>query len=116
MPRGDGTGPRGIGPMTGRAAGFCVNTGMPGYANTWPGRGGMGFGRGFGGNRGFGGAGRGRRFMGNNMGSQGYMQPVIPNPDIEKQALRNQADQLQAELDLIKKRLTEIETGTSQES
>ena len=24
MPRGDGTGPRGLGPMTGRAAGYCA--------------------------------------------------------------------------------------------
>ncbi len=44
MPFGDGTGPRGMGPMTGRAAGFCAGFGRPGFANPIPGRG-FGFGR-----------------------------------------------------------------------
>jgi hypothetical protein len=35
-----------------------------------------------------------------------------PDPNAEKQALKNQADALQSELELIKKRLDEIETGT----
>jgi len=38
MPRGDGTGPAGMGPMTGRAAGYCAGYGMPGYMNPIPGR------------------------------------------------------------------------------
>ena len=38
MPCGDGTGPLGLGPMTGRAAGFCAGYPMPGYANPLPGR------------------------------------------------------------------------------
>ena len=33
MPGGDRTGPWGMGPMTGRAAGFCAGYAMPGYAN-----------------------------------------------------------------------------------
>ena len=33
MPRGDGTGPAGLGPMTGRAAGFCAGYSVPGYMN-----------------------------------------------------------------------------------
>ena len=33
MPRGDGTGPTGMGPMTGRAAGFCAGYSVPGYMN-----------------------------------------------------------------------------------
>jgi len=33
MPFGDGTGPRGLGPMTGRRAGFCAGFGVPGFAN-----------------------------------------------------------------------------------
>ena len=33
MPRGDRTGPMGMGPMTGRAAGYCAGYGVPGYAN-----------------------------------------------------------------------------------
>jgi len=33
MPRGDGTGPAGMGPMTGRAAGYCAGFPVPGYMN-----------------------------------------------------------------------------------
>jgi len=33
MPRGDGTGPAGMGPMTGRAAGYCAGYGVPGFMN-----------------------------------------------------------------------------------
>lgn len=39
MPAGDGTGPVGLGPMTGRAAGFCAGYPVPGYMNPVPGRG-----------------------------------------------------------------------------
>jgi len=81
MPAGNGTGPMGQGPMTGRSAGFCAGFGVPGYANR-PGIGGFlsrfwpfgrfsqatpmaGFGRGRGRGRGFGrGGGRGRRWVG----------------------------------------------------
>jgi hypothetical protein len=38
-----------------------------------------------------------------------------PDPEAEKQALNSQADALQSELDFIKKRLSEIETGTAAE-
>jgi hypothetical protein len=38
MPFGDGTGPMGLGPMTGRGAGFCAGFGMPGFTNLIPGR------------------------------------------------------------------------------
>jgi len=51
MPGGDGTGPLGLGPRTGRALGFCAGYNVPGYMNI-AGRGfrrffGRGFGRGF---------------------------------------------------------------------
>ena len=43
MPFGDGTGPKGIGPITGRAAGYCTSFAGPGFANpihrggiSWP--------------------------------------------------------------------------------
>jgi len=36
MPLGDGTGPLGLGPMTGRAAGFCAGYPVPGYMNPGP--------------------------------------------------------------------------------
>ena len=44
MPWGDGTGPLGLGPMTGRAAGFCAGFPVPGYLNPVPG---LGWGRGW---------------------------------------------------------------------
>jgi len=46
MPRGDGTGPMGMGPMTGRAAGYCAGFPAPGFMNPVGGRLGLGFGRG----------------------------------------------------------------------
>ena len=58
MPGGDRTGPMGMGPMTGRQAGYCTGGTVPGFASA-PGGAGRAFGRGFGG--GFGGGGRGRR-------------------------------------------------------
>ncbi len=39
MPRGDGTGPMGTGPMTGRGAGYCAGYTAPGYTDP------VGFGR-----------------------------------------------------------------------
>ncbi|MBC7083569.1 MAG: DUF5320 domain-containing protein [Firmicutes bacterium] len=33
MPRGDRTGPIGLGPRTGRAAGYCAGFPVPGYMN-----------------------------------------------------------------------------------
>lgn len=69
MPGFDGTGPRGLGPLTGGGRGFCQPTPVqsvptqgtvPAYRNI-SGVGGRGFGRGRGGGRGMGrGRGRGR--------------------------------------------------------
>ena len=53
MPGGDRTGPMGMGPMTGRAAGYCTGSAVPGYMNAPVGRGFLGGGGGRG--------GRGRR-------------------------------------------------------
>jgi len=48
VPRGDGTGPAGMGPLTGRSAGFCAGFKTPGFMNPGFGRGmGLGRGRGF---------------------------------------------------------------------
>ena len=44
MPRGDGTGPAAMGPMTGRAAGYCAGYGVPGFANPYGGRMGVPYG------------------------------------------------------------------------
>lgn len=35
MPRGDGTGPMGMGPMTGRGAGYCAGYATPGFMNPY---------------------------------------------------------------------------------
>lgn len=119
MPRGDRTGPMGMGPLTGRGAGYCVGAGVPGYANPVAGRGfGLGGGR-MGSGRGVGGGGRGRRNMYYATGLPGwrrfggYAQPFPEvNAETERQALRNEARALQSELDQIKKRLAEFETET----
>jgi hypothetical protein len=37
MPFGDRTGPLGLGPMTGRGAGFCASSGRPGFVSPMPG-------------------------------------------------------------------------------
>ena len=124
MPRGDRTGPWGMGPMTGRGAGFCAGVAMPGYENPMPGRGlGMGFGRGRGAwSRRFGGGGRGWRNMFYATGQPGWMrfganaaQVANADPEVEKQALKNQADYLQNELDAIRKRLEEVEKEAGQQ-
>ena len=54
MPEGDGTGPAGMEPMTGRAAIYCGGYPVPGYMNPVPGYVfGRGWGRGFGHGLGF---------------------------------------------------------------
>ena len=40
MPGGDRTGPNGMGPMTGRGAGFCGGWNRPGWSNRFGGWGG----------------------------------------------------------------------------
>ena len=124
MPGGDGTGPGGMGPMTGRAAGFCAGFPVPGYANPVGGRGmGMGWGRGFRG----GGFGRGRGF---GWGRAGYGMPAYGGavnpyaygsvpfaptvaPQQELDGLKGQAEYLEDSLDGIKKRIEELESQKS---
>ena len=128
MPRGDGTGPRGMGAMTGRGAGTCAEAGMPGTANPVPGGGfGMGFGRGSGAQtRGFGGGGRRNMFYATGLPGWarcgGYAAPYgppaayqKPDPAMEKQLLAKQAEALQSELEFIKNRLAEVESETAAE-
>ena len=116
MPRGDRTGPTGMGAMSGRGNGYCAGAEVPGFANRMPGRAfGMGAGRG----RGFGGGGRGWRHMSNAMGLPGRMRcgnAGFPyqnsEPAQEKQLLKSRAEALQSELDVIRKRLSEVEAST----
>ena len=111
MPRGNGTGPMGAGPMTGRAAGYCAGYQMPGFMNPVGGRGGMGFGRGMG-------MGRGMRFW-NAPGYYAY--PPVPYtqslaPEQEAGVLRQQADVLKEQLQSIETRLGEIEKNVKKSS
>lgn len=111
MPGGDRTGPLGLGPRTGRAAGYCAGYPTPGYMNPGPGFG-RGFGRGWG--RGFGRGfwGRGRGFW-----RRGYGDPYYwPQPDVypqfskdeEKAYLENMVKDLKQEIDTIQERIKEL--------
>jgi len=123
MPRGDRTGPLGMGPMTGRAAGYCAGYTVPGYMNPYGGRG-MGMARGF--------RGGGRRFGNfapaavNPLGAGYYPSPVPQANHVDPMAagysssqelemLKNQADYLVSTLGDIKKRIEELEAGASKE-
>ncbi|NLJ41117.1 MAG: DUF5320 domain-containing protein [Clostridiales bacterium] len=106
MPRGNGMGPMGMGRMTGRRAGFCAGYGVPGYANP------IGFGYGYG--YGYG-AGRRFRRMYYGAGTPGWMQyghpgyPEAYEPEVdEKEYLNRQAEFLEDQLDLVKKRLADF--------
>lgn len=103
MPRGDGTGPMGMGPMTGRDAGFCAGFAAPGYINL-----GMGYGMGYGRGRGF----RRRLYYTgiptwNPSGYFAYSRAFKPSAD-EKEYLNNQLKVLENQLQQVKKRLKDI--------
>ena len=121
MPAGDGTGPRGMGPMTGRAAGYCAGYSTAGYMSPMPGQGYGGRGRG---------GGRGRRNWFYATGLPGWQragmgqpawgapQPFLgpagfpPAPGVsgeqEFEALRSQAEGLETALQNIRKRIDEL--------
>ena len=125
MPGGDGTGPTGMGPMTGRAAGYCAGSAVPGFVNV---PGGRGF-RGGGGGRG----GRGRRNRFYATGSTGRQRTAVGMPafgggpvasaaqtrpeaspaasrEQELDVLRLQTEHFTSVLDGIGKRIEELET------
>ena len=126
MPGGDRTGPIGMGPMTGRGAGFCAGYSVPGYANPLPSRG-LGFGRGRGFGRGVGLGFRGGRGWGGYRGVP-HANPAYPNagaiapypatyvagPTREQEVdmLKGQAEYFEDALEGIKKRITELEDKT----
>jgi len=130
MPGGDGTGPGGMGPMTGRAAGFCAGYSVPGYANPVGGRGYFGWGRGGGWGRrnwyyatglpGWARAGYGMPAWGGYAsGTYGYPNaypgsfPAAPTAEQERQALKQQSEYLQQSLNDINKRIEELEKEKS---
>ncbi len=85
MPRGDGTGPMGSGPLTGRGLGACKGA-MPGY--------GAGYGRGF-----------GRRGLG--CSREFYNYANAPMPATDKQWLLEHKKRLEASLEAVNKSLEE---------
>jgi len=124
MPRGDGTGPMGMGPMSGRGAGFCAGYGVPGYVNRGPGIGmGMGMGRG---------GGRGRRHWYYATGLTGWQRAAMfqpgpwggygvpagvptASPAQQLDGLKNQAEMLEEELQAIRKQIEELSVQESGE-
>lgn len=115
MPRGDGTGPAGMGPMTGRAAGFCAGYGVPGFMNPGGGRGyrprgrGMGRGRGFGWARaGFGWPAWGGAVNPYAYGGVPFAPELTSQQEIE--GLKQQAEYLKGSLDEINKQIEKLQT------
>lgn len=108
MPRRDGTGPMGMGSMTGRGAGFCTGFATSSYANP------VGYGCGFGGGRGFRrmfyatGLPRWARFGGQNTNG------VYALDADEKELLKKQASLLENQLQDVKKRLADFEKSTKE--
>ncbi len=126
MPGGDGTGPAGMGPMTGRAAGYCAGYPAPGYTSFGGGRGFWGWGRGGGGGWGW----RNRYYATGLTGWQRaatgwppyagaapvapYGYGAAPSAQQELDALKGQAEYFEDALDGIRKRIGELEAKANQ--
>jgi len=127
MPFGDRTGPAGLGPRTGRGAGYCAGFGVPGFLNR-----GVGFG--FFGGRGGGGRGWRNWFYATGLtgwqraglwpwagvGRAGFWPWCWPPyagapPEQEAAALKGLAERLEGALEGIRKRLEELETKAKAE-
>lgn len=101
MPRGDGTGPSGFGPMTGRRAGFCAGNDKPGNMNTAAQRG-----NGFDGGRGRGTCGMGLQL---HRRQRGNFATEIQADELS--ALRIHASTLGDTLDAVNRKIAELESG-----
>jgi hypothetical protein len=109
MPLGNGTGPGGMGPMTGKAAGFCNGFSTPGYANPVAGCNFFGRGR-----RNFRDNGRGFNFRNRNFAlnnTNGYSQANTNTNNFE-----NQKEYLVNELENIKTQLANLEKTKSEKN
>jgi len=114
MPFGDRTGPMGWGPRTGRGAGFCSGFAAPRSMNPAAGSG-------FCGGRG----GRGWRNWFHATGLTGWQRagfwpwsglgPSGPSREQQASALKNWAEQLEATLREIRKRIEDLEAGSKAE-
>jgi len=100
MPFGNGTGPSGLGPMTGRGLGYCAGFNRPGY--TYPGLGRGWFGRG---------RGRGWRNWYYATGLPGWQRgDFIPTAKEEIQILKEEAEILKKELADIESTIQDLKT------
>ena len=102
MPRGDGTGPNGMGPMTGRGMGYCAGFNRPGFARPGSNR---AMGRGF---------GRRVGFRNIPLQPQPVQQPMQPRQypqtrDQEVQALKQEKQAIENELEQIENRINQLE-------
>jgi len=103
MPRGDKTGPMGLGPKTGRGMGYCYGWPHPGYMHPM----GRGWGRGMGWRRGWGrgwGMGQGWKRPG-----WGYFPAQLPTAQEEKEILKEERELLEEELKLLREEMKAIE-------
>lgn len=119
MPAGNGTGPMGMGPMTGRGLGYCSGGEAPGFGAVAARRGyGTGLGRGRRGGRGgrWGGPGfYGRGWQPGGMAWGGYPDAVQgAAPELERQSLESRANLMEAELQRIRQRLADLGGGDSE--
>ena len=121
---GDRTGPAGLGPMTGRRAGYCAGYSVPGYQNTTVPR--AGYWR-----TGFQGGGRGFRNIYNATGLFGWQRgsatpqvqttpPAATTPPVftkeqQLEALKKQAEYLKNELEKITRQINAVDSEKGQE-
>jgi len=116
MPRGDRTGPAGMGPMSGRGFGYCAGYNAPGYVSAaGPGR---GMAWGYGGARGRGGYGlgmawgRGRGFAG--PASYGWgpaAGPVPAAPENQKEILKEEMTALEERMRFLQREMDAMDSG-----
>ena len=112
MPGFDRSGPMGQGPMTGGRRGLC-NPATTGYDARFGGM--FGFGRGMGLGRGFrGGFGRGMgRTFHRKFWNQPYYYPAYAqNPEEELNMLKAEANSVKSSLDMINRRIAELEKSS----
>jgi hypothetical protein len=127
MARGDARGPAGMGPMTGRAAGYCAGHGVPGFTNRSPGWGGCGGSGGFGAGRDGGGGHRNMYWATGLTGWQRGAMPTAsyaygppaaryqPTRDEELSMLRSQVKLMQDSLERAQERIQELEKASDKE-
>ncbi len=125
MPRGDRTGPAGMGPMTGRAFGYCAGYGAPGYASApgpgrgmaWGfgrarGRGGYGLGMGWGRGHGY----NGPAYYGWDPAAGPAMGPAMgpAAPENQKQMLKDEMAALEERMHYLQREMDAMEKGNEE--